>query len=211
MLKPITERAETDAGAFCPVRYDQSLAVMVKPHIPARVPALSMPGRPDYVSRSVAIIIINSFDGVLRRWTRPHVGSKRQRVVQPFVSQSDAATAVTIVARIARITAPRSYGRPQSVKRRASHPVDLPRRTRLFSVKAPATRGAATSKIAQKRGLSVAAITQTFPLRRGAPVHAPNCYQATVSLAGHVERGVCGHFEAAYYIAPRGDVNKVPA
>jgi len=76
---------------------------------------------PSAVVRRVRAVIVNTAEGVLRRWARSHVGVEPTEVSTPFRNHVDASSSVILIPATRRVVAPSDSPVPRSVLRSSGH------------------------------------------------------------------------------------------
>jgi hypothetical protein len=74
--------------------------------------------RPAHIARLVVTVVVDAVDRVLRRWTPANVRQECLVRTEPFIADSNAASAVRRILSVFRIQAPRLHGLPAQVLRR---------------------------------------------------------------------------------------------
>jgi hypothetical protein len=124
----------------------------------------------------VSSVVVATFDGVLRRWTRTHISKEHDEVVPAF-TDFDTATAVVGEAWIVRVAASSEHSNPNVVfRQKMGLPVlEVSRRSR-FAVKASARASSTGAQVVAECVAFLAAIAKAIPLLFGGIVG--DCDQA---------------------------------
>lgn len=102
LSQPVANRLCVDPEPDRPILNTQSFVVESNESIVPVITALHVAGCPVAILRLINSVIILALNGMLRRWTRAHVGKKILKL-HPLLAESYAAIAVVMARRIVRV------------------------------------------------------------------------------------------------------------
>lgn len=139
-------------------------------------------------------VVVDSINGVIGRWSRPHVREEHSKVISPAVADSDPATTVVSPRLVPRIQAAVLHGRPDFVLGRVPQAVRPETSACDLSVQASATRGVAIHQLSatgqgdSATGALAAPVSARFRSLR--PLSQTKHRQATKRLTSQIEARV---------------------
>lgn len=128
------------------------------------IAALLSPQRPIAILRSIAFVVIASFNAVFWSGSRPHVGVKLREIRHPLWTYGYAPSAIIVKSQVFRVGTARLHATPDIMFRRARHPVGSPWLPPHFFLLASATLRISRLKGRPGNGHDFSAHTQTEPI-----------------------------------------------
>ncbi len=127
----------------------------------ASIARLRVSGAPPAITRLVISVALNAINGVILRWSRPHVGVEGDEILSPSFAHFDAATSIRRVVRSRWSLATRNHGVPRAVFGRARHAMCLSQRFHAFAAKATAGLLATFSEVRTRDDVNRSAVAYT--------------------------------------------------
>lgn len=166
MLMATINSSYLHAGCRYCVRKDHHAAFVGHPYIASRVPALLSLCCPSTVSWLVVTIIVDTINGMLRRWLRPHILKERREGIPPPFANLYASSAVILPREAFSVFASDDNRTPDTI---LWHSLILPRRAvygatsyQQVAVQAAAGTGFPSSHISQSQYAYLAAFAKTL-------------------------------------------------
>lgn len=181
-------RAKYEAGQLSEA--PKCIAPWVRPvRIGATIEGLFGARGPSAILAAVAAVVVNTFERVPRRWSRPHIGKKERKAIAPVYAHFNSSAAVTVVVAVIGVVAALNHPVPDAAFWGGAGAwvvtVDGRSLARRVGPKAATTlRGAIPQGWTDHFGLAPA-IAATEPqrprtsVRRERSSDSPNHYQAT--------------------------------
>lgn len=162
---PVIDVVVVEMKTFAPFRERPSFAVIGHEDGTSRVPGLFREAGPTTVSRFIASIVVDAINGVLRRWARSHVCEEVLERRQPPGAHLNAASAISLVARVVAVTAAFLHCLPDSIFAGPGRAVGLQALPAKVGLVAAATNRVPASQAAGDSNVGRAAIAMAYPTR----------------------------------------------
>ncbi len=200
-LQAAVEDVSLYAKVVSPLGNGFSQPVIFDHHQAASVGPLLFRRRPAAIARLIIAVVIDSVNGMLGRWARPHVGRECLETHSPSLAHRNAASSVVLKICEPAIAASVDHVRPNVVNRSTRHAVLKIHHGGAFSPKAAAACCVAISQMLRLDCFHFATIAPAFPT---AIANIRQRSQPPKSLASPVDS--CAHLRSLRHIGAYGEV-----
>lgn len=146
-------------------------------------PRLLMHGGPLAVSRLVVSVGVDPVECVLARRARPHVREELTEIIHPFLTNTDAPTAIASVGDVLRAEAPRLHGLPTGIGRVK---FGTPITSTMLNARTATGGVLLATEEAALDGACFTAVTHAIPNDTLIPAHGGDCGKGTKAHSSDV-------------------------